>query len=97
MFKNIRQKEMEELTQNSSITIIDVRSQEEFASGALPKAINIDVTSSEFNKKIALLNPDQTYIVYCRSGMRSANACFAMMGLGFNHLYNLEGGLMSMH
>ena len=36
---------------------------------------------------------NKTYFVYCHSGNRSGNACNLMSEMGFEHLYNLSGGL----
>jgi rhodanese-related sulfurtransferase len=39
------------------------------------------------------LDPGKTYVVYCRSGSRSRQACILMYTLGFTNLYNLTGGM----
>ncbi len=36
---------------------------------------------------------DRPIVVHCRSGGRSAMACNALASLGFDDLYNLEGGI----
>jgi phage shock protein E len=81
--------------ENPSAVLLDVRTADEFKQGAIKGAINIDIMNSAFNQKIAQLNKDKTYLVYCRSGNRSGSACAAMANLGFTKLYNLSGGLGS--
>lgn len=76
--------------------IIDVRTPAEFAGGKLPGAKNIDIFSKDFTNQIDKLDKDKTYLLYCRSGNRSGQACNIMAGLGFTKLYNLAGGVMSM-
>jgi adenylyltransferase/sulfurtransferase len=36
---------------------------------------------------------DRDIVVHCKAGGRSARACEALAGLGFERLYNLEGGI----
>lgn len=72
---------------------LDVRTAEEFASGHLPNAVNIDVNGAGFAAQVAVLDPAKSYAVYCRSGNRSAVAMQAMQQLGFTRLYHLGGGI----
>lgn len=71
-------------------TVIDVRTAAEFDSGHLDGALNIDVQSADFAQKVGELPKDDTYVVYCRSGSRSAAAIKIMTGLGFTDL--IDGG-----
>lgn len=72
--------------------ILDVRTPGECAAGMIPGAIQINFLSPGFGSKVAGLDKEKTYYVYCRSGHRSSNACGAMAKRGFEHLYNLSGG-----
>lgn len=76
----------------SDYVIVDVRTPEEFADGALPKAINISVTSLDFPFQINKLDKEKPVMIYCKAGSRSARAAVAMKALGFNTIYELEGG-----
>ena len=69
-------------------TLIDVRTAEEFAAGAIDGAENIDVQSPDFDALVADLPRDEPYLVYCRSGNRSAQAIERMGALGFTDLVN---------
>ena len=75
------------------VTVIDVRTPAEFASGHLQGAVNIDIESADFATRIAALDEDGTYAVYCRSGRRSSIAADALLGAGFAHVQDLAGGL----
>lgn len=68
--------------------VIDVRTPAEFASGHLDGAVNIDVQSPDFDAVVSQLDPEGTYLVYCRSGNRSGQAIDRMTGLGFTDLTN---------
>jgi phage shock protein E len=71
--------------------IIDVRTADEFASGHLDGALNLDVQSAAFDQLVAELPRDGVYVVYCRSGNRSAAAVERMANLGFVTLIDAGG------
>lgn len=82
----------ETLESTPNAVLIDVRTPAEFASGAIGNAINIDIMSYNFQQDIAKLSKDKTYMVYCRSGNRSGQACSVMSKMGLT-CYNLAGGI----
>ena len=73
--------------------IIDVRTPEEVSEGHLPGAKNIDVQGDIFKASIDLLDKDKTYLLYCRSGKRTAVAGAKMKAAGFKNVYSLDGGI----
>ncbi len=77
------------------VVIIDVRTPGEVAQGAIKGAVNININDRNFLERIKALDPDKTYLVYCRSGARSARACTIMCNNGFQKLFNLQGGYMA--
>lgn len=93
---NILQEEWAKGFQNENAIILDVRTEEEFNSERIPNAINIDIYKGQgFIYSLEELDKNKAYYVYCRSGMRSENACKIMNQLGFEKTYNLQGGIMS--
>jgi len=74
------------------VEIIDVRTPEEFAEGHLPGAELIDISAPDFVARIEALDRSATYFVYCRSDNRSGQATALMADLGFESIYELEGG-----
>lgn len=75
--------------------ILDVRTEEEVASGKIPNSVNIDIYKGQgFIYRLEEMDKNKTYFVYCRSGARSAQACSIMNQLGFEKTYNLIGGIM---
>ncbi|NDK55641.1 rhodanese-like domain-containing protein [Pontibacter fetidus] len=74
--------------------LLDVRTAGEFASGSIPGAKNLDVTSSQFQQALKTLDKDKEYFVFCRSGNRSGSACDMLSAQGFK-AYNLSGGVGS--
>jgi rhodanese-related sulfurtransferase len=79
--------------ESPGVTVVDVRTPEEFASGHLPGSVNIDVSAATFAAEIAALDPDATYAVYCRSGNRSRTAIDLMTSAGVAQTVGLEGGI----
>lgn len=73
------------------LTVIDVRTPAEFASGHLDGAVNLDLEAGQFTASIADLPHDAPYLVYCQSGRRSALAAQAMEDAGFTNVYDLGG------
>lgn len=69
-------------------TVIDVRTPEEFDSGHVSEALNIDVSSGSFDDQVKELDAATEYVVYCRSGNRSTQAMEKMADLGFEDLTN---------
>lgn len=64
-------------------TIIDVRTPAEYAQGHLDGAVNIDLQSPGFGQEVDKLDRSGSYLVYCRSGNRSAYATQEMTSMGF--------------
>jgi rhodanese-related sulfurtransferase len=80
---------------NAGVVVLDVRTAGEFASGHIENAINIDVESSDFDSKIAKLDKNVEYAVYCHSGRRSGIATEKMAKTGFTKISNLDGGIQA--
>ncbi|MCB9032340.1 MAG: rhodanese-like domain-containing protein [Chitinophagales bacterium] len=73
-------------TLNNGAIIIDVRSKSEFASGHVPKSINIPLDQLQQNLK--KLKKDAPIVVCCRSGNRSGMAKNILQKNGFTQVYN---------
>lgn len=71
--------------------IIDVRSEEEVASGMLPNAVHIPHDDILAGTKSLNLSPDQSIVLYCRSGNRSGIALETLKSAGFTHALNGGG------
>ncbi len=80
---------------NKNFTIIDVRTSDEYNGGHIPDSININLESANFKSDILTLNKNYTFLVYCQTGVRSANASAQMVSFGFQHVYNMNGGIIA--
>jgi rhodanese-related sulfurtransferase len=94
-YQDIPSGEFNDLMIQPNTVVIDVRSAGEFAGGKIRGARNLDIMSSTFTNSVKNLPKDKTYLLYCRSGNRSAQACEVMADLGFENLKNLKGGIGS--
>ena len=75
------------------VTIIDVRTPEEYAAGHIEGAVNYNVEGPDFEAQVGTLDPTATYAVYCQSGNRSQVAVNRMSDAGVNGIYELETGI----
>lgn len=75
------------------VQLIDVRTANEYSSGHIAKAQNIDYfKTSEFTTKVNKLDKDTPVYLYCRSGNRSQRAAAKLDSLGFKIIFDLEDG-----
>lgn len=92
--KNVSPAFAEKKFNKKKVVVLDVRTTQEFNEGHLPNAVHIDVMDSVvFVQQVAKLKKNKTYLVYCKSGRRSAKAATIMEQQGFRHIWNMEGGI----
>lgn len=88
-------KEMKQLIQMSRVQLIDVRTPEEYESGHMINANNLNFFDEAFEKELDQLDKDIPVCVYCKSGGRSAKASEILRKKGFKTVYDLNGGIIS--
>lgn len=77
---------------NDSFQMIDVRTPEEFSTGHIRGAVNIDWINH--HSDLLHLNKDNTLMIYCRSGRRSQLAIDYLSKHGFKYLLHINGGII---
>lgn len=78
-----------------SVVVIDVRTPGEVSEGYIKGAdLFINYKDSNFEEELENLDKNTTYIVYCRSGMRSNAAQNTLNKLGFTKVFDLKGGIL---
>lgn len=75
--------------------ILDVRTPQEFASGHIKGAKNIDYRNAAFSQESKKLDLKKPVFVYCHMGSRSSGAAKILKQNGFQEIYELKGGLIS--
>jgi rhodanese-related sulfurtransferase len=78
---------------NAGFVVLDVRTPDEFKEGHIAGAINVDYNSDQFRAGLAKLDIKKTYLVYCRTGRRSADAVRIMKEMGFTDLLRFNGDI----
>ena len=78
---------------STGVVLVDVRRPEEYASGFIAGAVNLDFYSSGFADGLDSLETSKTYLLYCASGARSDRAAIVMKAKGFESVSTLKGGL----
>ncbi len=74
-------------------TYLDVRTPAEVTRGHIADASVVDISDSNFVKKVARMQRSRPVFVYCASGQRSGAAARKLKSLGFATVYNLRGGI----
>lgn len=94
---------IEEISTDAAFTrlgkqrFIDVREANEFAAGHIPGAINIPRGILEFHlgEYPGCADKEAEFVIYCRSGARSALAAAQMKRLGYRKAVNMIGGYLA--
>ena len=81
--------ELDKLPKDGSVTLLDTRTQSEYAGGHVDGFINIPV--DDLRENIDKLDKSKPVYVMCQSGLRSYISCRILAGEGFD-CYNFSGG-----
>ena len=76
------------------LVVLDIRTPEEYAEARLPDAIMVDYYAPDFADQLDKLDKNVPYVMYCRTGNRSADAAETMKDLGFTRVYEIDGGIV---
>lgn len=82
----------ERLQNDDSLTVIDVRSANEYAGGHIAGARLLPLPN--IRQRSNELPNDQPIVCVCRSGARSQAACEQLAAMGFENTLNLTGGMI---
>ncbi len=75
---------------SDTVTLLDVRTKEEFKLGTIPGAINIPV--DELRSRYNEIPTDKPVYIFCQIGLRGYLAQQILFEKGFKEVYNLSGG-----
>ena len=74
--------------------LIDVRTPQEYASGHIQHAVNINWNDQKlFTESLKGFDKNKPVYLYCRSGVRSAKAAAQLSKQGFT-VYDIQGGIL---
>ncbi len=75
------------------VQLIDVRTQEEYASGHIDDALNFNIIdNAAFLDQIQELDKSKPVYLYCKMGGRSNRAALLLKEEGFAEIYDYSGG-----
>lgn len=80
---------------NKKVQLIDVRTPDEYKSGHIEYAENIDFYSGKFTTEFNKLDKEKPVYIYCRSGSRSKQTADKLSAMGFKEIYDLKGGILN--
>lgn len=83
----------EKIDMGAVAQVIDVRTPQEFSTGHLDGAVNIDIRDAEFAAEVDALDHAANYVIYCHSGNRAGQAIEYMQGAGFTGTLTNAGGV----
>ena len=78
--------------QAGDVFVLDVREPDEYDEGALENAVHIPRGHLEAQIEGRALDRDQTIVVYCAGGVRSAFAARTLQELGYSDVLSMAGG-----
>jgi molybdopterin/thiamine biosynthesis adenylyltransferase/rhodanese-related sulfurtransferase len=81
------------LAQEAAVQLLDVRTPEEYAQNSIEGAVLFPL--QKLQSELPPISPEGTVIVYCQSGIRSAQALQLLQAKGFQHCFHLEGGILA--
>lgn len=91
---NIKPEEARYFIEAKKPVVIDIRTAEEHAAGYIdPTHMVLDYYAPDFKDRLAKLDRDAKYLIYCRSGRRTGAALLTMKDLGFTDMHDIEGGI----
>jgi len=83
------------MSDQSDFVLLDIRMAPEVATGHIPGTDTLDFYSPSFHDNLAELDQDVTYLIYCRTGRRTAEVRSEMLELGFERIFELAGGIQA--
>lgn len=83
------------LREHPETQVLDVRSDGEFAGGALPGAVNVSLGDAAFDEKAGALDRSRPVLVYCAGGFRSRKAVERLKAMGFENIQHIHRGYLS--
>ena len=75
--------------------VIDVRENKEYSGGHIINSLHIPLSNLKTRMTELEKHKNKKLILACRSGNRSSQACATLKKAGFEHVFNLSGGVMA--
>ena len=90
MFKEINAHKVQEMVEEESVIVVDIRDPGSYSSGHIPNAISLnDRNVKEFIEKT---DKEKPLVVCCYHGISSRGAAEYLSQNGFKEVYSMTGG-----
>ena len=94
-YQEIEANELHDLNARQKLRLVDVRNDDEVARGIIPGAVHIPLAQVPA-KLDSLVEGEEPLVLYCHSGIRSAQAAAYIAANGRTApVYNLRGGILA--
>lgn len=90
-YHKITAQEAKQMIDQGNVTIVDVRSVQEYADGHIPNSILVPAETIGDTPPEELPDLDAVLLVHCRTGIRSKRASDQLVKLGYKHIYDFGG------
>ncbi len=91
MYKKIKPAEAKALMDTGKAIVVDVREPEEMSEGYIDGSIIVPLSNFEVEADEKLKDKDAMYLLYCRSGRRSAIAAKMLLDKGYSNVLDFGG------
>lgn len=90
--KHVKADEAAKLVSGDKVTVVDVRTPDEYKEGHIKGAQNIDIASKDFKEQLSKLDKSKPVLVHCQAGGRSTRSLKTFEELGFKDVIHLDEG-----
>jgi rhodanese-related sulfurtransferase len=92
--RSLEPAQFQQAINSGKYTLIDVRTADEYSTGHIKSAIQNDYYQTQkFSDFLDSLDKKAKYLIYCRTGRRSANVLKLMQSKEFTNVADLAGGI----
>lgn len=79
--------------EDPDFVLLDVRRDSEILAGHISGAESLDFYDETFAADLDQLDRTKIYLIYCRTGNRTGQTYVMMENLGFERVYDMDGGI----
>ena len=90
MFKELDPHKAQEMVEEGSVNVIDIRDPGSYSAGHIPSAVSLNDTNVK--EYIESADKEIPLIVYCYHGISSRGAAEYLSQNGFKEVYSMTGG-----
>ena len=90
-YHKITAEEAKEMIDKGDVTIVDVRTADEYKAAHIPGAVLVPNESIGSQLPEALPDLDAVLLIHCRTGIRSKQASDKLVKLGYTQIYDFGG------